>query len=819
MNARLSSLTPNAVQPGKRAHAYADVRDLRKCQSDIEQLARLSETWVGQDATFIVGSALKTLVEMLDLDFVGLRFTEKLHIFLRVGKTFSAAHDGEAIQRSLEAWLAHSAAPRAASMSVGSDAVSVVAIPLGDIAGMGLLLAGSRRAGFPERSELLRLKIAAIQTSLGCREVRELGHRDVPPDTRTDKPTGAALAENEWRLNLIINTIPAMAWSASADGMLEFCNQNYLDFVGIPVEEIMGLGFYRMFHPDDMPGLIAAWQEIMAVKQGREVECRVRRADGEFRWCTLRQNPLLDRGGNVVKWYGVFLDTEDRKRAEGTLQETRKALLASEQNLRLIIDSLPGLAWVAREDGSAEFANRRWAEYAGAQVEQMLGWGFLEYLHPDDVEGMVATWKDALQTKDRIGLKGRIRRFDGEYRWFYFSGQKMTDANGVVRWVGANVDFEDLQRAEDALKASEQRLKLIIDTIPAMAWSATPDGAVDFWNKNLLDYCGFDFEDVAGEGFYRVFHPDDLEVLRTSWERVKANKRGEDVDGRILRADGEYRWFNLRQCPLLDASGEVVKWYGALIEIEDRKRAEEKLRQSQSELARVARLTTLGELAVSIAHEVNQPLMAIVTNAGTCLRWLGDAQFDPDKARQAAERVVRDGHRAGEIVAGIRALARKAPARMEPMNLHEAIRDVLQVLSGEFRRRGLAASFQSGPEPLVVLADRTQLQQVVLNLVMNSAEAMSDEGGPGGQLTILSEAGHAGFAKVSVLDNGPGLTDDCVDRIFEPFFSTKSGGIGMGLSICRSIIEAHSGTIVASNIAPRGSAFTFTVPLNKGAAQ
>jgi signal transduction histidine kinase len=185
--------------------------------------------------------------------------------------------------------------------------------------------------------------------------------------------------------------------------------------------------------------------------------------------------------------------------------------------------------------------------------------------------------------------------------------------------------------------------------------------------------------------------------------------------------------------------------------------------------------------------------------------------------------VAAHGHRAGEIVASIRALARKEPTRMTPTDLHEAIREVLLVLNGEFRRRGIDASFQAGPEAPIVLGDRTQLQQVLLNLVMNSVEAMTEPDGVGvrmgGQLTIRSAAGPDRFARVSVQDTGTGLEQDHMDRIFEAFFSTKAGGIGMGLSICRSIVQAHGGSISASNHSPRGSTFSFTVPLAAGAAR
>lgn len=932
-----------------------DDADNARCLSDIQTLTRLASSWNGLDPTSIVGSALDTLLDMLDLDFVGLRFSDSVHVFLRVSDAFGAEHSFDSILRTVDRELDSGVGSGLTICSMNGATIGVLQRPLGAIHSLGTFILGSRRTGFPTRNDVLRLDVAAVQAGLACREVREFSDRAPPPDDRVEKPMGDALAESEWRLNLIINSIPALVWSTTADGMLEFCNRSLLDYVGRSFEEIEGLSFYPIFHPDDVQAILASWQDIMVSKRGREVEGRVRRADGEFRWFTMRQQPLLDADGNVIRWYGVFTDIEDRKRAEQALEQVRADLLASEKNLRLIVDSLPVLIWSARPDGSADFINKNWLDYAGLPADELLGWGFTKLFHPEDAARMLAIWDRDLVASEQTKLKGRIRGADGRYRWFLFSGRKITEANGRVRWYGVNVDIEDLERAEialreseAALKESERRLNLIIHTIPAMAWSARPNGMLDFWNQHFVEYVGLPTEQVRGFGFYQIFHPDDLELMRDSWEETLATKVPKVVDGRIRRADGEYRWFTLRQSPLLDANGNVVKWFGVVFEIEDRKRAEialqdaknallasearlnqiissmpglawssdadgattfwsqryldyaglrsedviglgftahfhpddrerlldewsatlksgltgetearlrgadgqyrwfliraspffdadgdltqwfgvnvdiddrkraeEQLRLGQSDLAHVTRVMTMGELAVSIAHEINQPLMAIVTNAGTCLRWLDTAQLDIDMARKAAERIVRDGHRAGDIVASIRALAQKSIPRMEPIDLEAVIDGVVDLLRGEMQRRRIAFETDFARSGTTVLGDPTQLQQVVLNLVMNGAEAISQVDEASRRIVVRADV-IGKSAQVCVLDTGTGLSGETRDNMFEAFYSTKPKGIGMGLAICRSIVEAHGGRIWATDNAPQGSVFTFTLPMATG---
>jgi PAS domain S-box-containing protein len=435
---------------------------------------------------------------------------------------------------------------------------------------------------------------------------------------------------------------------------------------------------------------------------------------------------------------------------------------------------------------------------------------------------MIARWKDQLG-RDTAVNQARIRRFDGEYHWFYFAGEKFTDASGNVRWFGVSLDIEDLKRAEDALRASEaalqkseRRLHQIISTIPGLAWSANTDGEATFINQHYLDYVGMRLDSALGTGWVSALHPDDIRHLLASWQSMMESGRGGDVEARLRRYDGQYRRFLFRTNPLYDDAGALTQWFGVNTDIEDRKRAEEDLRESQAELAHMTRMTTMGELTVSIAHEVNQPLMAIVTNAGTCLRWLDDDQLDVSQARQAAERIVRDGHRAGEIVASIRALAQKSPPKMEAMELENAVREVLELMRGEINRRGVDPVLHFSGQRIGVVGDRTQLQQVILNLIMNSVEAMTESVYDRRRLEIHTSAGGDGFAQVSISDTGAGLDPAIGNRIFDAFFTTKPSGIGMGLSICRSIVEAHGGRIWTSQNTPKGSVFHFTVRLAAG---
>jgi PAS domain S-box-containing protein len=352
-----------------------------------------------------------------------------------------------------------------------------------------------------------------------------------------------------------------------------------------------------------------------------------------------------------------------------------------------------------------------------------------------------------------------------------------------------------------------EELRQSFDTMPALAWRASAGGALEFSNKQWHDYTGISREDARGRSWMRSIHPDDVEKVVEKWRHLSEFRTSGEFEARMRRFDGEFRSFLTRITPMRDERGEVLKWHGTHTDIENLKRAE----HAQEALARVTRVTAMGELTVSIAHEINQPLMAIVTNAATCRRWLNEDQINIGEARLAAERVIRDGHRAGDIIASIRALAKKSPPKPAQLDLNELIAEVLSLTHNELARHAIIteAEFTTTDS---VLGDRIQLQQVMLNLIMNGIEAISAAGHEPRNLKIRSQRGEPGFILVTIADTGIGLGAANSEQIFDVFYTTKQDGMGIGLSICRSIVEAHGGRLWASANVSVGTVFHLTLP-------
>jgi PAS domain S-box-containing protein len=368
-----------------------------------------------------------------------------------------------------------------------------------------------------------------------------------------------------------------------------------------------------------------------------------------------------------------------------------------------------------------------------------------------------------------------------------------------------------VRKSFQEIQALKDQLRLVIDTIPGLVWSALPDGSAEFLNQRWLEYTGLTLKEGLDWGVKVAVHPEDLARFMDEWRVALAEGKPLETEARLRRADGEYRWLLIRAVPLRDETGKIVKWYGTSADVEDLKRAEEALSKSQAELAHVTRVTTMGELAASIAHEVNQPLSAIVNNGSACLRWLNGAAPDLDEAREAARRIIRDGNRAGEVITRIRALLRKTDAEKARLDINQTIREVVKLTRNEAARKGVTLRMDLAADLPPVLGDRVQLQQVILNLVMNGVEAMASAPARQRELLIRSRQHESDKALVAVQDSGVGLDGQDLEKLFDAFYTTKPQGMGMGLAISRSIVEDHGGQLWAAPNDGPGATFQFTL--------
>ncbi len=498
-------------------------------------------------------------------------------------------------------------------------------------------------------------------------------------------------------------------------------------------------------------------------------------------------------------------DITERKIAEAKTQR-------QEKELQLTIDTIPAFVFRILPDGWTDFLNKRWLDFTGLTHSEAEGLGWRVVYHPDDVEHVVEARTKGMASGEAWESEGRIRSADGQYRWFLNRAAPLRDEQGnIVKWYGSNTDIEDRKRAENALRRSEANLADAqrLSRTGSFAWDVT-SGKVR-WSEEAYRIFEHDPKvEPTVELVKERTHPDDRPSLIAILEGVMRERRQNwELEHRIVMPDGTTKTIHV-VAHASEASGPL-EYVGALMDVTAEKRAQEALQQAQAELAHVTRVTTLGELTASIAHEVNQPLAAIITNGEACLRWLGNETPNLEETRGAIERMIRDGNRAGEVIQRLRALTRKTDPQNAPLDINDVIHDVVGLVQREVLnyRVQLRLDLDSGLDP--VLGDRVQLQQVIINLIVNSIEAMANVADQR-ELMIRVREHDRDLALVAVQDSGVGIPPDQLDRVFSAFFTTKADGMGMGLSICRSIVEGHGGRLWASCNEGAGVTFQFTVP-------
>src|SRR5215472_7406243 len=924
-------------------------------------------------------------------------------------------------------------------------------------------------------------------------------------DITEQKRAEAAARRSENQLRDVIETMPAHVWSTLPDGALDFVNQRWQEFTGLPLEDALGWNWETVVHPDDKSRFVAEWRAALKNQQPMESEIRVRRKDGEYRWLFVRNVPLRNELGNIVKWYGTGIEIDDRKRAEALLSGEKRILemMAKGDSLAQILDSLcrlveeqttgvltsillldgdrlrhggaPSLpkAYTDAIDGvvigpavgscgTAAYRGEQvivediatdplWADYREAalphslracwstpvfstqgkvmatfamyyreprspsprdqeiieQITHLAGvviarkltlealqrsqayladaqrlnrtgswaynpftgktiyWSeemfrifglgpqevpssekFWQLVHPEDLDRVRARVEGEAREKKEYADEYRIVLHDGTLKHILDIGHPVFNGAGeVVEFVGTTVDVTQRKRAEEELRRSEaylaeaqrlthtgswawemKTLKVLYcsdemyrifgfdpqggvptaedfeqrmhpedhDNVHAIAWKAItqkadyvvehrivrPDGTVKYilttghpvlnGTGEVVEYFGtsadvterrraeealrrseaylaeaqklthtgscawnmvtrevnhssaehsrlYGFDPELGipslEAIFQRVHPEDRAAAIATLERAFRERTDSENDFRAALPDGTIKYIHAVGHPFFDAAGNLVEYVGTAVDVTERKRAEEereRLRQLEADLAHIGRVSMMGELAASLAHELNQPITAAITNANTSLRWLARAEPDLDEAREAIMRIVKDGTRAAEVINRLRSFYKKGtPPQPELVDVNEVAHEMMMLLRNEANRYSIAIRTELAPKLPRVMADRVQLQQVFMNLMLNGIEAMKETAG---ELMVKSERAADGRVLISVSDTGVGLPADKADQIFNAFFTTKPQGTGMGLAITRSIIEAHGGRLWASANTGRGATFHCTLP-------
>ncbi|HEY1806338.1 MAG TPA: ATP-binding protein [Terracidiphilus sp.] len=357
----------------------------------------------------------------------------------------------------------------------------------------------------------------------------------------------------------------------------------------------------------------------------------------------------------------------------------------------------------------------------------------------------------------------------------------------------------ELEKSNLEILERERQLRSLTEAIPQQIWRADSNGVIEYCNRDLIKYTGIAASALIGDQFFAILHPSDAKIFCEGWDAARHSGAQFEIESRVRNSDGDYRWFLIRGIPQYAADGAVACWYGVHIDIEERYRAEETLRVAQGDSARWSRTLSMAEVAASIAHEIKQPLTALITQAHACRRWLHAEPMNADKATNAADNLVREGARASAVVDRVRSLFSERDPLRETIDVNLLVDEAVQLLHDEAVRRGISIQLDLSSKPLWVSVDPIQIRQLVLNLVTNGMESTMETGRPR-ELAIRSELNGVGQVMITVRDNGLGLTEQVIEKIFEPFFTTKPYGTGMGLSICRSIVEAHEGRIWADGL-------------------
>ena len=619
-----------------------------------------------------------------------------------------------------------------------------------------------------------------------------------------ERKTGeTVLRESESRFRIVADAAPVLIWMSGVDKLCTFFNKSWLEFTGRSVEQELGNGWAEGVHPDDLQRCLKTYTEAFDARKPFVMQYRLRRYDGEYRWTSDNGVPRYDTLGEFAGYIGSCVDvTELLSKEQALRQFEERVVLAAEATHHGVweLDTTTNELWMSDK------ARSLFQFDPHARLDETM---HQRRVHPDDRGLRESAVKHAIETQGDYAIEYRVLLPDGTLRWISGRGRCVAGKDGKgKRLIGVSVDITPHKEAQDVFRLAAEASHLGV-----WHWNEVTNTVT--WDAAARDMFGVSADaNITIDTFYRALHPDDAERVKHTWRRALELRLPYQIEFRTQRPDGTIRWADARGRGYYDESGKPLSMAGVVFDITDRKEAELAAQRNREDLSHLTRVAAVGELAASIAHEVNQPLSGIISNAGAGRRLLDRGDVELRELQDLLDDIVADGRRAGDVIRGVQTMVKKGAPVRQQVNLNDLVINVARMVNPAAMLQSCAVETLLEANLPPVEADPIQLQQVLLNLVINSFDAMRDTPLSSRKVVIVTERNALDAIRASVRDYGVGISEEARDRIFDHFFTTKAQGLGMGLAIVRSIVESHGGTIGGENVKGGGAQFQFVLPVS-----